>query len=172
MGFSAGLYDVLTFNNYAVYGTGGGGTYATPQHVVIDGFEDLDATDERNAIGPAKLRRYDSEMSLLGQRKIDFGFSLACEPDNAVWQVLHEAYLNKTPVEIFAFYKFINDGSGLPDSGSLASRATVLISQFGPPQKLEGIDVNELKLMPSLNPVDPLDVDTPTIVEPEDYTVP
>lgn len=172
MPFSAGLYDVLTFNNYAVYGTGGGGTYATPEHVVIDGFEDLDATDERNAIGPAKLRRYDSEMNMLGQRKIDFGFSLATEPDNAVWVQLHTCYLEKLPIEIFAFYKFIDDGSGMPDSGSKANRGTFVISQFGPPQKLEGIDVNELKLIPSLNPVDTADVDTETIVEPEDYEVP
>lgn len=166
--FSSGLVDVLTYNDYA-----GGGTYASPTHVVIDGFEDLDASDERNQI-TLKIRRYDTELNLLGQRKVDFGFSLASEPDNAVWQFLYDAYRAKTPIEIFAFYKFVpNDpDDGLPNSGSKARRATVLISQFGPPQKLEGIDVNELKLIPSLNPVDDTDPDTPTVIEPEDYEVP
>ena len=173
MPFSAGLYDVLTLNHYAIYGTGGGGTWASPEHLVIDGFEDLDATDERNSIGPLKIRRYDSEMGLPGQRKVDFGFSIASEPNNAVWELLRTAYENKTPIEIFAFFHFIDDGAGLPDSNSRASRVTVYISQFGPPQKLEGIDVNELKLMASLNPVDKNDPDTPTVKEPDfDYIVP
>ena len=173
MAFSAGLFDVLTLNHYGVYGTGGIGTYANPEHLLIDGFEDLDGPNEKNPIGPMKIRRFKRERYLAGQSKGELSMSLATEPGNAVWELLRAAHINDTPVEVFMFFHFIDDGTGLPDSGSRAVRDMYLITQWNDPQKLEGFDVNELKLMPSANPVDPNDPDTETVPEYiPDYTVP
>jgi hypothetical protein len=139
--FSAGLFDKIFLNT---------GTGTAPTLAEIDAISDLDLSDEWNAIA-VKLRRNQYESNLLGLGKMEISFDIATEPDNSVWQALKNAKINKTVCEVFVFYKFIDDGSGQPDTGSKAIRVPVYVAQFGHPQKLEDLDVNPVKLLPSAN---------------------
>ena len=156
MTFSAGLYDYLGLNT---------GTFALPTIEEIDGIGDLDATNKRNGI-KFKLRRFDSEVSLPGLFDRSFKFDIASEPDNSVWQAIKDAFESGETIEIFAFYKFIDDGSGEPDTGSKAQRAQVIVTDFSPPQKIEDLDVNSVELMLAANLL------TGATAPVSDYTVP
>lgn len=155
-GFSAGLFDHLFRNS---------NTYASPTLVEVDAIEDLDAMSERNAI-TVKLRRYDNELNLLGQFKRSLSFKLATEPADASWLAIKAAHDNNTPIEMFAFYFYV-DNAGQPASTSKALRATFVVSKFGQSQPFEGLDVNEVEMIPSANAVGGL-----TLVEPAFYTTP
>lgn len=62
-GFSSGLFDHIFRNS---------NTYASPTLVEVDAIDDIESPSERNVIS-VKLRRYDNELSLLGQLKLQWG---------------------------------------------------------------------------------------------------
>ena len=153
-GFSVGLFDHLYRNS---------NTHASPTLVEVDAIDDLDSPSERNQIS-VKLRRYDNELVLMGQLKKSLTFKLATEPADASWLAIKASHDNNTPIEMFAFYYYV-DNAGQPAATSKALRATFVVTKFGISQPFEGLDVNEVEMMPSANAVGGL-----TLVEPAFYT--
>ena len=151
MSLSAGLFDKLFRNT---------GTHGTPVLVEVDNIESLKISDERNEI-TVKLRSFDTETVLTGQRKLSFEAKMACDSGNANWAAVQTAYLNHTTIELFAFYKYIDDG-GQPDTGSKAIRAECHVTSFPIDQPLEDVDTTDVTFKPSAN----------AAYEPDIYTVP
>lgn len=150
MAISAGIFDKLYRNS---------GTYEAPVLVEIDTVTDVSLADERNEIS-VKLRAFDTETVLTGQRKLSFEFKLATDAANANWTALQEAYLNHSDIELFGFYKYIDDG-GEPGDGSKAIRATCRVTKFPLDQPLEDVDSGDVVCRPSATAEN----------EPEIYTV-
>lgn len=138
MSLSAGLFDKLFRNS---------GTYGTPVLVEVDIIEDMSMPDERNDI-TFKLRKDDVETYLGGQRKLSFDFKLATDSGNASWTAFQTAYLTHADIELFGFYKYVDD-AGQPDTGSKAIRATCRCLAFPLDQPLEDMDAGDVVCKPS-----------------------
>lgn len=150
MSFSAGLLDKLYINDIANGGVLGG----TPVLKLVDEIEDLKIPDKRNEIS-GKLRKFDVVGILVGQRELSFEFKHAINPESETWLLLQEAYLNKTTVELFGFYKYADTVTpGTPDIGSKAIRAECQVVEFPIDQPLEDIDSGDVVCKPSLNAVE------------------
>lgn len=150
MGYSAGLLDKLMYNDISAGGVLGG----TPVLALIDEIEDLKIPDKRNEIS-GKLRKFDVVGILVGQRELSIEFKLAINPTSTVWQLFQTAYLNKTTIELFAFYLWIDvAGNGQPDAGSKAIRVECQVVEFPIDQPLEDMDSGDVVCKPSLNAVE------------------
>lgn len=136
MGLNTGLYEKAYLNT---------GSYATPTLTLISQIGDIKHIDSRNQ-GKVKLRAFQHELSVPGQRVVEVSFDLAKNPGNTVWEAIHDAYgaTPPTPKEFFLFY---SGDSATTDSE--ADRMHCEIAEFGADQNLEDLCVNAVKLVPS-----------------------
>lgn len=134
MGFNTGLYEKAYINT---------GTYASEVWSLFKEFGDIKHGDSRNQAS-VKLRAFQNELNLPGQRKQEISFDLAKNPGNTLWEKIHDAYVAvpPTPIEILLMY----DGDTTTGEGD---RLHCEIAEFGADQMLDDLCVNAVKLVPS-----------------------
>lgn len=136
MGLQTGLYEKMYLNT---------GTYGTPVLTEMKQIGDIKHGDSRNQ-AKVKLREFQEELNLPGQRVREISFPLAKNPGNTVWEAIHDAY-EATPPTAKEFFVFYSGDSAT--STSEAHRAFCEIAEFGKDQDLDDMCKNDVKIVPS-----------------------
>lgn len=136
MGLNTGLFMKAYLNT---------GTYAIPVWTELKQVGDIKHGDSRNQ-AKVKLREFQTELSLPGQRAIEVSFDLATNPGNTVYEAILDAYKASPPTPKEFLLMYSGDAA---TTGSEGNRMHCEIAEFGADQPLEDMLANSVKLVPS-----------------------
>lgn len=152
---NTGLFDKAYLNT---------GTYAVPVWTEIKQVGDIKHGDERN-MAKVKIREFQHELHLPGQRNQDVELNIVKNPGNTVWETLWDAYSANPPTPKEFLLMYSGDSA---TSGSEGVRMHCEIASFGADQNIDDTDFNVVKLAPSAR----LQGAETTIHEPAVFAVP